>query len=162
MNLNMLDPGKCHFSKSEGGFLSLKKGEETFEDIKVYRSYPFSCQEEYICVFDKKGEEIGILRDLKSLDKETCKLILKDLEIRYFSPDITKINEIRNEYTYYYWDVITTAGPKNFTVKRGRGHIKMLENGYIMVIDVDGNRYMIKDIRKFREKHVRMIESLTT
>ena len=80
LSITFLEPDKCKFSFNQNGFLVLSVDGENKGRIKLIRSYPYSLTDEYICVHDIEDNEIGIIRDLKELDKEydTLKLICRN------------------------------------------------------------------------------------
>ena len=68
--MTMLDPNKCIFSPTDGGYISLKYEDKTYDRVKISRALPYKAPDEYICIIDKDGNEIGILKDIKDLSKE--------------------------------------------------------------------------------------------
>ena len=70
--MTMLDASKCVFTPTEGGYLSLKYEDKEYERVKICRALPYKAPDEYICIIDKDGSEIGILRDIKLLSEAGC------------------------------------------------------------------------------------------
>ena len=68
LTLSFLEPEKCSFSFNANGFLVLTLNGESKGRVKLIKSYPYSLNDEYICVHDLDDNEIGIIRDLKALD----------------------------------------------------------------------------------------------
>ena len=69
LSVAFLDSNKVHLKHNENGFLILELNGETKGRINLKRCYPFSLPDEYICILDTEDREIGIIRDLKLLDK---------------------------------------------------------------------------------------------
>ncbi|MBQ5852425.1 MAG: DUF1854 domain-containing protein [Lachnospiraceae bacterium] len=51
---------------------------------------------------DEKSKEIGIVEKLSDVDEETGKMLLEQLELRYFMPVIKKVIQIKSEFGYAY------------------------------------------------------------
>ena len=70
LSIEFLNPADCVFSFNANGFLLMSLDGENKGRVKLIRSYPYSLTDEYICVHDIEDNEIGIIRDLKELDKK--------------------------------------------------------------------------------------------
>lgn len=160
-SIRYIGPENTEFTQTSGGFISLKiEPDEFYSRINLYRIFPFSKQNEYISIRDSEGKEIGIIRSLKQFPAETIELFEVELNRRYFSPIISKVDSIKEEFGYSYWNVQTDAGPKRFTVQRGSNNVIPITDQRILLIDVDGNRFEIPDYRKLDEKHVKIVETI--
>lgn len=157
MNINIPDtPHRAHWfdvdsmklTRTAGGFLDLEYDGQRYERVAVHRCFPFSLPDDYLSFRQagEKAEEIGMLRRLSDLDKEAQKLVREQLALRYFTPVITKVNSVKEEYGYTYWDVDTDRGPVRFVVRMGSGTVNRIGGTRYMVNDIDGNRFEIKDL----------------
>lgn len=164
-----LTPDNARFSLSSGGLVSLnlstaEYGREYFERVIVIRCFPLSNPSEFISVrqpdsrFKGRGTEIGIIRRLSDFDEQTGRIICTELEERYFSPEITKITSVKEKFGYYYWDVMTSSGSFSFVLNNPYSDIRMLENGSVSVLDMDGNRFTITDPSKLDRQSYRKLE----
>ena len=109
---------------------------------------------------DREDEEIGIIEKLDEFSPETLELILDELSSRYFTPTISSIFSLKEEFGYTYWDAETSAGRCRFTVQLGRNAVISLEAGRLLIHDVDGNRYELEDYRALDAMHLRIVENL--
>lgn len=157
---NLLAPEDLSFSRTAGGFLSLTVGEDTYSRVHVYRAFPLTMEERYVCVRDLEDSEIGIIADLNDLSREQRVLVEEELESRYFTPVIRRIVSLKDEFGYAYFDVETDAGRRRFTVRVGRDPVIPLEGRRIILVDVEGNRFDLPDYGRVGSKHLRIIESL--
>ena len=89
---------------------------------------------------------LKIIKDLKDVTKETAKLLTDQMNIRYFTPVITKIINIKDEYGYAYFDVVTDRGECRFTINMGGSSVVHLTETRILISDVDENRFEIPDV----------------
>lgn len=164
-----LTPENAWFSPSEGGLISLRiinaEGvEETFERVVLRRSFPISAPDEFLSVREPdtklkgRGSEIGMIRNINIFDKETVALINAELDLRYFTPTITKIISAKEKFGYNYWDVETTAGTVSMVLNNPFSNIRSLEDGRIFISDMDGNCFIIPDAHKLDRQSYKYIE----
>lgn len=164
-----LTPKNAWFSTSEGGLVSLKiinaEGEEEFfERVVIRRSFPVTAPDEFLSVREPdsrkkgRGAEIGMIRNIKNFDKDTEALLRAELELRYFTPVITKINSIKDKFGYSYWEVETTAGSVSMVLNSPYNNVRVLEDGRIIVSDMDGNCFLIPDPKKLDRTSYRFID----
>ena len=90
------------FQRTEGGFVSLDYGERHYPRVAVHRCFPFSDPSRYISIRepDNDGREIGLILDLKDLPEETQSILEEQMALRYFTPHILQIRDIKEEYGY--------------------------------------------------------------
>lgn len=159
-DIRFLTPNECRFTRSSGALLSLELGGEVYENIAIHRAFPFSYGDDYLSVRDKEGKEIGMIRTLVDFDQQTVSLISDELERRYFVPVITRIDRIKEEFGYGYWDVQTTRGPRRFTVRGVQESVIPIAEQRILIIDVDGNRFEIPNTAELDPKSFKLIDAL--
>ena len=161
--LRYLENEELQFALTEGGFLSLKIGEQSYPRVALQRAFPLSMPYEYISVRSvgenrEPDQEIGVIRDIRALPKEKVELIEKELNTRYFTPIIRQITSLKDEYGYIYMNIRTDAGSKSATVPNSGNHFIKLTETRILVIDADGNRYEIPDITELDKKSMHLLE----
>jgi len=161
VDIRYLDPATARFSETPGGFVRLTIGEgETYPRVALYRAFPFSYPDQYISVRDMDGNEIGMIKDLRAFDEATVRLLERELERRYFTPVIRRIESVKEEFGYWYWTVETDAGPRRFTVREVQHNVVRLSPEHVLIIDLDGNRYEIPDTGQLDPKSRRYLEDL--
>ena len=153
--------------RAAGGFVSLdiaagEKGEpEHYERVRVVRSFPFTAPTTYISIrtTEEKSKEIGIIKDItKDVSKETRKMLEEQMSLRYFTPVITKIHDIREEYGHAYWEVETTEGPCKFVIYMNSSSVVSLSDVRLMITDLDGNRFEIPDYTKLSAGELKKLD----
>lgn len=161
VQIRYIRPSVCRFERGQGGFLKLDLDSgERYERVNLHRAFPLSDRDSYISVRDTESKEIGVIESLVEFDEATQRLIAEDLDRRYFTPVIRSVRSIEEEFGYSYWEVMTDAGPRRFTVRRGRGSLIQIGDNRVLVIDVDGNRFEIEDYTRLGARHSRVVESL--
>ena len=158
LELRFITKDNAEFKRTGGGFVSLKFDGEYYERIAVHRAFPFTDPESYISVREPNGKsrEIGMIKKLSDLDEDQQRMVREQIELRYFTPVIQKIREVKEEYGYSYWDVETDRGGCRFTADNN-GVIKLSQTRLI-ISDVDGNRFELPDVSVLSAKELRMID----
>lgn len=150
LELRYLTKENAKFERTPGGFVKLTYQGKTYERVGVYRTFPVTMPDEYISIreADEKAREIGVVEKLSALDADQAKMLTEQLNLRYFTPEITKIFDIKTEYGYGYFHVMTTYGECRFTIHTGGSSVVSLTDTRIVINDLDGNRFEVPDITK--------------
>ena len=157
------------FTRSKGNLISLKltkpDGEiEEFERVVVMRAFPISNPDEFLSVRepDSKrtghGHEIGMIRHMSDFDDPTQKLFKEELDRRYFSPKLIKIISVKDKFGYLYWDAETSSGHATFIMNNPFSNIRVLDDGRIIMHDIDGNVFEIPDAAALDKNSYKKIE----
>ena len=150
LELRYLTKENATFSRTRGGFVKLTYKDTTYDRVGVYRTFPVTQPEEFISIREanEKAREIGVVEKLSDLDPEQAKMLKEQLDLRYFTPEITKVFDIKTEYGYGYFHVMTTYGECRFTIHNGGSSVVSLTDTRIIITDLDGNRFEVPDIMK--------------
>jgi hypothetical protein len=143
-NVRYLAPDEFVLFKSEAGSLRMTlKDDRSYIRVLAKLCFPFSFPTKYISLRDTEDEEIGIIPDLAVLNKQYRRWIGEDIELRYFTPCITRIMSARHRYGGVEWTIETDRGPKTIITKAVWDTMTEVEIGRYIITDVDGNRYEI-------------------
>lgn len=172
-----LSPKNARFFRSNGGLISLElshEGEkdengndvenEIFERVVIIRSFPVSNPDEYISIREPStkrrgnGAEIGMIKDIGDFDEATVLLLKEELDRRYFTPEILKIYSLKEKFGYSYVDAKTDAGKITFVLNNPYSNFRKLENGSVLISDMDGNCFIITDPDKLDKNSYKKIE----
>jgi len=150
LELRYLTKENAKFERTPGGFVKLTYKDTTYDRVGVYRTFPVTMPDEFISIREanEKAREIGVIEKLSALDPEQAKMLKEQLDLRYFTPEITKIFDIKTEYGYGYFHVMTTYGECRFTIHNGGSSVVSLTDTRIVINDLDGNRFEVPDIMK--------------
>ncbi len=148
LQMRFIDSGNAEFKRTAGGFVSLKFGDEEYSRVHVVRMFPFTDPAHYISIRtpDENSKEIGIIKDLNDVSADVRKMLEEQMNLRYFTPIIKKIINIRDEYGYAYFDVVTDRGACRFTINMGGGSVVHLSETRILISDIDENRFEIPNV----------------
>jgi len=160
LRIRFLKEENVTFERVGGGFLSLRMGEEYYPRVNVVRMFPFSDSGKFISIrnAEDKKEEIGIVEDLDTLQPAVKEMLLEQLSLRYFTPIIKRVKNIKDEYGYSYWDVVTDRGECKFTVKMGGKSISHLSEDRVLITDIDENRFEIECVSKMTAKERKKLD----
>ncbi|MDD2418754.1 MAG: DUF1854 domain-containing protein [Oscillospiraceae bacterium] len=153
------------FSRTVGGFVSLtftgEDGKVTeYNRVAVHRCFPHSDPDHYISIREPEGDgrEIGLIEDISLLPDETVNMLEEQLSLRYFAPKVLKVNHIREEYGYSYWDVLTDKGACRFTVRMGSGNVYSIGKDRYLINDLDGNRFEIPNLYELTPREIKQLD----
>ena len=148
LQMRFLTSDNAVFTRTKGGFLALKTGEKEYERVGVYLTFPLTNPDEFISIreADEKAKEIGIIQSINDLGKDEQEMIREQVRLRYFMPVIRKVMEVKDEYGYAYWHVMTDYGSCRFTTHMGGDAVVNLGGARYQITDIDGNRYEIPDL----------------
>ncbi len=134
------------------------EGDRSYTRVKIVRAAPLSHPQDYICFLDAKDEEICMFPDLKSIDEQTRQIIDQELDRRYLTSTVESIRSMRNEFGTSYWEVATNRGEREFVVQNAAENAQWLGEHRLLLVDVDGNRFEIPDLRQLDSKSLNLVE----
>lgn len=160
LRLRYLTPDTAVFTKTEGGFVSLQLGDEFYPRVQVVRMFPFSEPSKYVSIrtAEETSKEIGVIENLGTFSTEVREMLEEQLGLRYFTPIITKIYQIKDEYGYAYFDVETDRGRCRFVIHMGGNAVVHLSDVRILISDIDENRFEIPDVTKLTVKEQKRLD----
>jgi len=141
----LVDPARVRFVRDGAKVLLRQEGQAPVR-VALYRLFPLSEPEAWLSVLDEKGVEIGIIRYLCELDKESQSCLRVELRRRYHVARICRILACRERYDVVEWEVETDRGTKTILLRDVRNNIQQRGPNRFVVTDVDGNRYDIPDV----------------
>ena len=159
--LRYLDQDNAAFTRTEGGFLDLKTDGKLYQKVQVVRMFPNTDKNRYLSVREgtERAREIGVINDLKKdFDRATGRAIEEQLNVRYFTPVITKLLSVKEESGYAYFVVMTDYGECRFAFRTNNNAVVKLSENRIFIQDLENNRFEIPDIRKLSVKEQRKLD----
>ncbi len=144
--LVFLDLNKLHFFK-HGVTLRLTVDEDRSHlKVSVLRAFPLSEPSSFLSVRDGANEEVGMIVDPAGLSDENRKLVDEDLARRYFVPAVQRILSAKEHFGTVDWEIETDRGVCRLTTRNLGENVQRPAPGRIILSDVDGNRYDIRNI----------------
>jgi hypothetical protein len=100
----------------------------------------------YLCLMDGKDREIVMFSDgLREVDKENRAILEAELHRRYLTSQVKSIEHAHTEFGSTYWTVETERGRREFVTQSLQENAQWHSPTHLMLIDVDGNRFEIRD-----------------
>jgi Domain of unknown function (DUF1854) len=148
-----LDPRAVRARRDERGRLvvTLGGGVETVEGVRPVRAFPLTAPDRQIVLLDTEDRELGVIQELKRLDRESREAIEAELEIAYLVARVTAIQWVRSRFGVTTWELETDRGPRTAHVKE-RSDIRPLPDGRIILTDVHGVQYEIPTPEELDER----------
>ena len=158
--LRYLTKENAVFARTGGGFISLEFDGKKWERVQVIRLIPFTEPDQFISIrtVEERSKEIGVIEDMKKVSKETRKMLEEQLKLHYFTPVIQKVLDIKDEYGYAYFHVMTDRGECRFTINMGGNAVVRLTDTRLLITDLDENRFEIPDVLQLSQKEQRKLD----
>jgi len=164
IDIGVMELNKTEFYLTEGGFTGLRYDGNDHKHITLRRTLPIGRPMEYISVADAKNNEIGIIKSVLELSGEQLEIVLKELDRRYYCPEILEVKSVKDKLGYVYMELLLDVPGeekkhvKNCAVKDVNRNIRMLTDDSLIIFDVDGNRYIIKNIVSLDKQSLKRLE----
>ena len=113
--------------------------------VTPYRLFPLEDPDRWISILDAKGAEVGLVRDLRELDKESQTILRDELYRRYTVPELRRIISSKERFDLVEWEIETSRGQRTILLRDARNNIQPRPPNRFIVTDADGNRYDIPD-----------------
>lgn len=164
IDLGMMDVDKATFYRADGGFAGLKYKDEDYKHIILRRIMPIREPLSYISVADHENKEIAILKSVDELAEDQQKIVIDELDNRYYSPEVIDVMSVQDKLGYVYIGLRLKNKQgkeynKNCAVKDVSRNIRMLSSNSVIIFDVDGNRYVINDLSKLSKQSMRKLDA---
>ncbi len=163
-DVRYLTSSDIKFYETKGGLLGAVLDGEDVGRCDILRLFPLHQPDRYLSVRRQaqshrdRSTELGIVETLDSFSDEEKALVKHELEKRYFLPEITKVKNAKEEFGHTYWEVETNAGERSFTTFDMSTSLIRVSPNSVILIDVDGSRYLIPDLKKADDKAMKILD----
>lgn len=168
MDLGILDIKEAEFYSGSGGFAGLKYKGEDFSHIVLRRIMPMQQPFNYISVATAADgndyKEIGILKAVDDLPQTQREIVITELDNRYYSPEVLEVVSVQDKLGYVYMELRLKNKKgieykKNCAIKDVSRNIRMLSDTSVIIFDVDGNRYIVEDLKRLSRQSMRKLDA---
>lgn len=128
------------------GRLRMETESECWTEVSAVWAAPLTRPNEYLAIVDGKGREIFMVRRLEDLPDDVRPIIEAELRNRYLASQIVRIEKVRFDFGVATWRVTTSRGEREFVTQNMNENVYWVSPNHLMITDVDGNRFEIKDI----------------
>lgn len=147
-DIQMLSKKDILLSRNIGGVIQGIVNGKRYEELIVYRIFPFQYELAYISIRNAQDEELGVVREISDLDRESAAILKEELQLRYFLPKVTRIDSVKNKSGLWLWELQTHLGPTRMVMRNLHEHIIYPGEGWIILTDMNGKRCEIKNWRE--------------
>jgi hypothetical protein len=134
--------------------------DRSYMNIKPVWAAPLSRPDRYLALLDGKGEQIVMIDDPRQLPADSLSAVREELRMRYLTADVQSVLHAKQEFGATYWTVETDRGRRDFVTQNLQENAIWLSPEHLLLLDVDGNRFEIADIRKLNPTSQALIESV--
>ena len=146
------------FGQGRGGFDRGQRPADTSTEVKkIDASNAEFCMKNGFLSMTKK-EENGEEK-VYDFEGETKQILVTELERKYYEPRIKTIVSLKERYGFSYWEVVCEDGRNvKFTMQDTFRNIIRVGEDRAILLDVDGNRFVIESIMALDRKSHKKIE----
>ncbi|WP_435164403.1 DUF1854 domain-containing protein [Paenibacillus glycanilyticus] len=144
-DIRMFKPEEIYFSRGKGGVLQGVVDGKPYEELVIYRTFPFRFASEYISVRTTEGKELGIIRNIAELSAECAAELEKELQFRYFLPKVQHLTSVKFKSDLWIWEIETHLGETRLTMRNLHEHLQFPGGNRIVLTDMNGKRCEIAD-----------------
>ncbi len=123
--------------------------------VTALRAYPVTAPHGGVALMDAEGHELVWIDALSDVPDPLRARLLQALSEREFLPVIERLEKVSSFATPSTWTVKTDRGTAQFLLK-GEEDIRRLTGTVLLINDVDGVQYMIRDLAAM-DKHSRKL-----
>ena len=141
--------------------MRLTVGEDrSYPTVKAAWASPLTYPNRYLSLLNGKGEEIVMLETVQELPIDSRQAALEELAMRYLTATVISIINARNEFGVTYWHVMTDRGERDFVTQSLQENAQWLSPTQLMLMDVDGNRFELKDVSAMDQRSMTLLETI--
>lgn len=158
--IRVLSEDEASFSRGKGGVLQGVIDGKPYDELVVYRTFPFQYDSQYISIRNASGDELGIIRDIAELNEKSAAELTKELQFRYFLPRVTRVESVKFKSDLWLWELQTHLGPARMAMRNLHEHLQYPGGGRIILTDLSGKRCEIPDWHALDAHSRRLLEEV--
>lgn len=128
------------------------------EGVAPVRGFPISDPKHWVSICNEAGKELVCIDDLSRLPPQVRQVLEEDLARREFVPVIQRILRASGDTEPCEWDVETDRGITRFVLD-SEDDVRRTGPHSGMVIDSNGIRYLISDVRQLDAKSLQIVQA---
>jgi hypothetical protein len=150
--LKILEAGALRIEAAEGSSLDVRAKGKRWRGVKIALCQPLTDPGNLGLMRSADGKELALIRGLRALDSASANALRLSLRLSTLTASIKSIQSLGHQYGAVYWKVETDRGPREFVLKSLSEQVRWLSDTRILMTDVDGNRFEIRDMSKLDKK----------
>ena len=158
MTINFTSTPAFQLSRQPSGrLLYISAQGERHEGAVPVRAFPLAVLDECISLVGTDGHELVWIDRLAQLPVDVQALLIEELALRDFVPEIRQLTAVSSFGTPSVWSVRTDRGDTSFVLK-GEDDIRRLRSGALLIADSEGVHYSIADMMALDKPSRRLLE----
>ena len=154
----LFDGEKTRLKMNLDGTVRLTSGRHKLGSVRIRIGRPLYKPDEFATVLDPKHDrEIGHIANLPGLDKASREVHEIHRLRGNLTTQITKVHNLVHQLGASYWDVDTHKGRRQFVIRGTTEHIRWLADERLLITDVRGNRFEIRNMRELDKRSQKVI-----
>ena len=143
--------------QASGRLLFIDTNGEKHSGVVPVRAFPIAAPDEGISLVSTEGHEVAWIEDLQVLPLPLRTLLLEELALRDFTPEIRRLKSVSTFATPSIWAVETDCGDTSFVLK-GEEDIRRLGRTALLIASRDGVQYSVRDMTVLDRSSRRLLE----
>jgi hypothetical protein len=148
------------FHNPKGRLCATVEGDRSHVGLKPVWASPLTHPNRYLALLNTKNEEVAMIVDPNDLGEECLGAVQIELSRRYLTATITKVQKANVEFGATYWHVETDRGKRDFVTQNLQENAQWLSPKHLLLLDVDGNRFEIPDVRALDARSVQIVGAI--
>jgi hypothetical protein len=116
----------------------------THRHVRAVRAFPITDPQGGVSLMDEHGKELAWIDDVNSLPEEGRGLLLEQLSLTEFMPEILRIERVSTFATPSIWSLVTSHGKTKLKLK-GEDDIRRITKETLLITDANGIQFLIRD-----------------
>lgn len=153
MQLKLLAKPKCkrnavNFSlelDSFGRLILIDAQGASHHNVQAVRAFPISDPQGGVSLMDQDGKELVWIDDVTQIKESSRKLILEQLAVTEFMPEILRIERVSSFATPSIWSLVTNRGNTKLKLK-GEDDIRRISKETLLITDANGIQFLIRNL----------------
>jgi hypothetical protein len=157
--LRYLEPHEVKVYRYGGRVHCTIADEVTLLDPRFLRAHPLTDPDRYLAIREAdaaRGQEYGLLRRWRELDRESRDIVRAELARRYLSPVLRRILSAEDYGGVYFCQFDTDRGMRSVTLRDIRDNVVYMGTR-LLITDAEGNRYDIPDLSQLDPKSAMLL-----
>ncbi len=134
--------------------------DRSYPTVRPTWARPQSEPNRWLALLDAKGDEIVMIEEPSRLDAESRKAVDIELDRRYLSSKVKRVESVRSVFGATYWKVETHRGERDFVTQNLQENAQWVTDDQLILNDVDGNRFEVDSVRALDVRSQKLLHAI--
>ncbi len=151
---------KVRLSMNADGTVKVTAGARVFKSVRLRLGRPLYAPDSFASIMNEKGRELGLIFDLDRMPAASRAVLALAVRRHDLTSRILKVYSLHHQFGAAFWDAETDKGRRQFVIRGTTEHVRWLEDNRMLITDVNGSRFEIKDLSKLDNRSQTLIHLL--